>query len=99
MVSVLVLIVSEIFIQSIKLMKVQEIFQDTFKLISIMGQVLYLNRQTIEHLDPTIVCSLLVCWQVGYWLMQVWFSSSIDVMYFRVYHKIVPLINHKKQEW
>jgi hypothetical protein len=42
-------------------MKVQEIFWGTFKLISIMGQVLYLSRQTIEHLDPRIVCSLLAC--------------------------------------
>jgi hypothetical protein len=99
MVGILVLIATEIFIQSIKWMKVQEIFQGTFKLISFMGQVLYLSRQTTEYLDPRIVRSLLVCWQGGYWLMQVWFSSSIDVMYFRVYHKIVPIINHKKQEW
>jgi len=42
---------------------------------------------------------LLVCWHVGYWLMQVRFSLSIDIMYFRVRHKIVPIINHKKQEW
>jgi hypothetical protein len=28
--------------------------------------------------------------------MQVRFSPSIDVMYFRVYHKIVPIINYKK---
>jgi hypothetical protein len=98
-VSVLVLIATEIFIQSIKWKKVQEIFQGTFKLISIVGQVLYLSRQTIEHLDPRIVRSLLVCWQVGSWLMQVQFSPSVDVMYFRVYHKIVPIINQKKQEW
>jgi len=70
-----------------------------FELISIMGQVLYLRRHTIEHLDPRIVCSLLVCWQVGYWSVQVQFSPSIDVMYLRVYHKIVPIINHKKQKW
>jgi len=31
-------------------MKVQEILQGMFKLISITGQVLYLRRQTIEHL-------------------------------------------------
>jgi len=35
-------------------MKVQEIFQGTFKLISIVGQVLYLRRQTIEYLNPRI---------------------------------------------
>jgi len=47
-------------------MKVQEIFQGTFKLISIVGQVLYLRRQIIEHLNPRI-CSLLVYWQIRYW--------------------------------
>jgi len=31
--------------------------------------------------------------------MQVQFSSSIDVVYFRVYPKIIPIINHKKQKW
>jgi len=96
MVSILVLIATEIFIQSIEWMKIQEIFQGTFKFISIMGQVLYLRRQTIEHLDPRIVCSLLVCWQFGYWSMQVRFIPNIDVMYLGVYHKIVPVINHKK---
>jgi hypothetical protein len=30
-------------------MKVQEIFQSTFKLITIVGQVLYLRRQTVEQ--------------------------------------------------
>jgi hypothetical protein len=35
-------------------MKVQEIFQGTFKLISIVGQALYLRRQTIEHLNPNV---------------------------------------------
>jgi len=48
-------------------MKVQEIFQGTFQLISIVGQVLYLQRQTTEHLNSRIICSLLVYWQVGYW--------------------------------
>ena len=33
-------------------MKVQDIFQGTLKLISIMGQVLYLRRQTTEHFNP-----------------------------------------------
>ena len=42
-------------------MKVQNIFQGTVELFSIMGQVLYLIRQTIEHLYPRIICSLLVC--------------------------------------
>jgi len=46
-------------------MKIQEIFQVTFKLIFIMGQVLYLRRQTIEHPNPRIICSLLVCWHIG----------------------------------
>jgi len=41
-------------------MKVQEIFQGTFKLVSIVVQALYLRRQTIEHLNPKIMCSLLV---------------------------------------
>jgi hypothetical protein len=41
-------------------MKVQEMFQVTFKLISVVGQVLYLRRQTTEHLNPRIMCSLLV---------------------------------------
>jgi len=50
-------------------MKLQEIFQDTFKLISVVGQVLYLRRQTIEHLNPRLICSLLVYWQIGYWQM------------------------------
>jgi len=47
-------------------MKIQEIFQGTFKLISVVRQVLYLRRQTIEHANPRI-CSLVVYWQVGYW--------------------------------
>jgi len=48
-------------------MKTQEIFQSTFKLISIMRQVLYLRRQTIEHPKPRIICSLLVRWWIVYW--------------------------------
>ena len=60
MVSVLVLIAIKIFMQSIKLMKVQKIFQGTFELFCIMGQILYLSRHTILHLDPRTVCSLLV---------------------------------------
>jgi len=36
-------------------MKVQENFQGTFKLISIMKQVLYLRRQTIEHVNTRII--------------------------------------------
>jgi hypothetical protein len=52
-------------------MKVQKIFQGTFKLFTVMGQVFYLSRQTIEHLDPRVVRCLLVCCQVGHWLMQV----------------------------
>jgi len=47
-------------------MKTQENFQGTFKLISILGQVLYLRRQTIRHPNPRIICSFLVYWQVGY---------------------------------
>ena len=89
MVSVLVLIATKIFFQSIKWIKVQKIFQGTFELFSILGQVLYLSRQTIVHLDPRIVCSLLVCWQVGYWLMQVPFSPSICIIYFRVCQKTI----------
>ena len=52
MVSVLVLIVTEIFIQSTKWMKVQEIFQGTFKLISIMGQVLNPVGRLLNTLIP-----------------------------------------------
>jgi hypothetical protein len=36
-------------------MKVHEIFQGTFKFVSIMGQVLYLSRQAIEHPDHNTV--------------------------------------------
>jgi hypothetical protein len=66
MVSVLVLIATEIFIHNIKWMEVQEIFQGTFKLISILGQVLYLSRQTTEHLDHRIVCSF-------------WYADKLDI--------------------
>jgi len=48
-------------------MKIQEIFQSMFKLISIMKQVLYLRKQTIEHPNHRIICSLLVRWQIVYW--------------------------------
>jgi len=48
-------------------MREQHFIKGTFKLISTVGQVLYLRRQTIEHLNPKIICSLLVYWQVGYW--------------------------------
>jgi len=41
-------------------MKIQEIFQGTFKLISVVGEVLYLRRQTTEHPESRIICSLLV---------------------------------------
>jgi len=41
-------------------MKIQELFQATFKLISIMEQFLYLRRQTVEHPNPCVVCSLLI---------------------------------------
>jgi hypothetical protein len=51
MVSILNLITTKIFIQIIKRMNIKEIFQSTFKLISIMRQVLYLRRQAIEHPD------------------------------------------------
>ena len=55
MVSILNLTASKIFSQIIKLIKIQEIFQGTFKLISIMRQVLYLRRQIIEHPNPRII--------------------------------------------
>jgi len=42
-------------------MKIQEIFQGTFKLIPVVGQVLYLRRQTIEYPNLRIICSLPVC--------------------------------------
>jgi len=41
-------------------MKVQEIFQGTFKVISIVRQVLYLSWQANEHLNTRIICSHLV---------------------------------------
>jgi len=65
-------------------MKVQEIFQGTFKLISIVGQVLYLRRQTIEHLNPRIIRSLLVYWQIGYWQIRIQSVPSTDVVYYRL---------------
>jgi hypothetical protein len=52
MVSVLVLIATEIFIQSIKGMKVQKIFQGTFELFSIMGKVLYLVGRLLNTFIP-----------------------------------------------
>jgi hypothetical protein len=97
MVSILSLIATKIFIQSIKWMDIQEIFQSMFKLISVIRQVLYWRRQAIEHTNTRIKCSLLVCWQVGYWLMQVRFSSSINIVYLRVYVEIIPIINQKSR--
>ena len=41
-------------------MKIKEIFQGTFKLISIMAQFIYLRRQTVEHPNPSVICSLLI---------------------------------------
>ena len=60
MVSVLVFTATEIFFESLTCIKVQGIFHSTFKLIFVVGRVLYFIRQTFEHLDPRIVCSLLV---------------------------------------
>ena len=37
-------------------MSIQKIFQGTFKMISIMGQFLYMCRQAIKHLNPRIMC-------------------------------------------
>ena len=76
-------------------MKIQEIFQGMFKLISIMAQFLYLRRQTVEHPYPSVKCSLLVYWQIRYWHMYFWFSPSNDV-YLRVHLKIIPITYHKK---
>ena len=61
--------ITKIFIQCIKWMKIQEIFQGTFKLISIMAQFFYLRRQTVEHPNPSVICSLLIYWQIRYWQM------------------------------
>ena len=36
-------------------MKIQENFQGTFKLISIMAQLFYLRRQTVEHPNPSVM--------------------------------------------
>jgi len=35
-------------------MKIQEIFQGMFKLISIMAQFFHLRRQTVEHPNPSV---------------------------------------------
>jgi len=35
-------------------MKIQDIFQGTFKFISIMAQFLYLRRQAVEHTNPNV---------------------------------------------
>jgi hypothetical protein len=41
-------------------MKIQEIFQGMFKFISIVGRVLYLRGQTVEHPNPRIIVSILI---------------------------------------
>jgi len=74
-------------------MKIQDFFQGMFKMISIMAQFLDLRRQTVEHPNPSVMCSLLI-----YWQMQIRFIPSIDVLYFRVQLKIIPIIDHKKQK-
>ena len=41
-------------------MKIQEVFQGTFKLISFTEYFLYLRRQTVEHPNPSVISSLLI---------------------------------------
>jgi len=41
-------------------MKIQEIFQGTFKLISIVEQVLYLRGQTVEYPNLRIIVPILI---------------------------------------
>jgi len=36
-------------------MKIQELFQGAFKLISIMAQFLYLRRQAVEHRNLNVI--------------------------------------------
>jgi len=46
-------------------MKVQEIFQGTFKLISSVGPILYMRRQTIEHLCKwSLYVSICFCFEL-----------------------------------
>jgi hypothetical protein len=54
-------------------MEVQEIFQGTFKLISIVGQVLYLRRQAIEHFNPRIM------FPSG--ILTNWILTVVDLIY------------------
>jgi len=50
-------------------MKIQETFQGMFKLISFMGQVLYLRRQNIENPNLSIIfkfpSDILTSWILG----------------------------------
>ena len=80
-------------------MKIQKIFQGTFKLISIIADFLYLTRQTVEHPNPNVICSLLINRQIRYWQMEIRIIPSIDVVYLRVHPKINPIIDQKQQKW
>jgi len=44
----------------------------------------------------SVICSLLIYWQIRYWQMYFWFSPSNDV-YLRVHLKIIPIIDHKNK--
>jgi len=36
----------------------KKVFEGTFKLISFTAYFLYLRRQTVEHPNPSVICSL-----------------------------------------
>jgi len=41
-------------------MKIQEVFQGTFKLISFTAYFFYLRRLTVEHTNSSVIFSLLL---------------------------------------
>jgi hypothetical protein len=34
-----------------------------------------------------------------WWVMQIWFGPSIDIMYLRIYFKMMFIIDHKQWKW
>jgi hypothetical protein len=63
----LIHILFEIIAQGVKIMEIQKTFQSHFKLLCVMGQLLYWNRQSVKYLN----LELHVNRQMRLWIMQI----------------------------
>jgi len=72
-----------------------------------MAHFFYLRRQTVEHPNPSVICSLLIYWQIRYWqiienfsnLIILWLLFQVSPTVLPVFASPVVLLRIRKVTW